>query len=288
MPTTFHVVNFKNVTINWLTGINATATPIGYVNPYNGVQPADPSVVPAGTAEFATISAAPNLSAKLSSAGGGISQLASSVPPTTPASAASIAAITFARLFTTGQVAIIDVDASTTGGGGAIILDSLSSSAGVGNIVKAFSFKIPFSLGTLSLSASLANRLIDLWCGGSTVVPQMGINTNGVCALQLYTGAAPATADAPATGTLLASISIGATNIYAAASGGAAALASTPSALASGTGTAGYARLVKTYGGITFTIQGSIGTAATDFVVDTITLTSGVTTVTLTQATISL
>lgn len=288
MATTFHVINFKNKTIDWLTGISSLVTPFGYVVPYNGVQPADPSVVPVGTAEFSSYSYGPNINTKMSAAGGGISQLATYVQPTTPAQAASVSTLTFARLYTTGGVAVVDVDASLSGGGGAIILDSLTSAAGIGNIVQAFSFKMPLALSTVMLSASLANRLVDLWCGASSTVPQLGINTNGASALLLYTGAAPATADAPATGTLLASINIGASNIWAAASGGAAALAATPSAVAVGTGTAGYARLVKTYGATIYTLQGSIGTAATDFVVDTVTLTSGVTTVTLTQATISL
>jgi hypothetical protein len=288
MATTFHVTNFKNKTIDWLTGINSSVTPLAYVVPYNGVQPADPSVVPAGTAEFSSYSYGPNMNTKLSAAGAGISQLATYVPPTTPSQAAAVSTLTFARIYTTGGVAVVDVDVSLSGGGGALILDSLTSTVAVGNTVRAFSFKIPFTSGTIALSASLANRLVDMWCGASSTIPQLGINTNGASNLLLYSGAAPATADAPATGTLLATIGIGASNIWAAASGGAAALAATPSALASGTGTAGYARLVKTYGAVTYTLQGSVGTAATDFVVDTVTLTSGVTTVTLTQATISL
>jgi hypothetical protein len=289
MATTFHVVNFKNKTLDMLTGVSASTTPIGYVVPYNGVQPADPSVAPAGTAEFASYSYGPNLNTRMAASGGGISQLSAYTQPTTPAQAASVATLTFARIYTTGGVAILDCPASTTGGGGSIILDSLTSSAGVGNVVQAFSLKMPINNGgTLMLSASLMDRLVDIWGGGSSVVPQMGVNTNGAVGLYLYSGAAPATADAPATGSLLATISFGGTNTWNAASGGGASLAATPSATASGTGTVGYARLIKTYGANTFTIQGSVGTTATDFVINTTALTSGVTTVTLTEATISL
>lgn len=289
MATTFHVVNFKNKTLDMLTGVTATATPIYYVNPYNGVQAADPSVTPAGTFEFAAPTSGPNLNTKMSAAGGGISQLATYVQPTTPASALSVSALTTARLFTSGSAALIDVVASLSGGGGGIILDSLTSSAGVGNTVQAFSLKFPFNNGgTLSMSASLVDRMVDLWGGAATVVPEMGKNTNGACALLIYSGTAPATADAPATGSLLASISVGSTNAWNAASGGACSLAATLSATASGTGTAGYARLVKNYGALTYTIQGSVGTAATDFTINTTALTSGVTTVSLTEATITL
>ena len=289
MATTFHVVNFKNPTINMLTGVTASTTPLGYVVPYNGTQPADPSVTPAGTAEFASYSYGPNLNGRMAASSGGISQLGAYTPPTTPANALSVTTITFARLYTTSGTPVLDCPASIAGGGGSIILDSLTSSAGVGNIVQAFVLKLPFNNGgTLSFSATLVDRLVDIWGGASTVVPQMGVNTNGAVALYLYTGTAPATADAPATGSLLGTISFGGTNVWAAASGGGAALASTPSATASGTGTVGYARLVKTYGTLTFTIQGSCGTAATDFTINTTALTAGVTTVTLTEATISI
>lgn len=289
MATTFHTVNFKNKTIDMLTGVTASATPIYYVNPYNGAQAADPSLAPAGSFEFAAPTSGPNLNTKLSAAGGGIATLATNVPPTTPANALSTAAITTARLYTSSSAALIDVVASTTGGGGGMILDSLTASAGIGSIVQAFSLSLPFNNGgTLSMSASLVDRLVDLWTGASSVVTELGKNTNGASALLIYSGSAPATADAPATGSLLATISFGGTNIWNAASGGAASLAATVSALASGTGTAGYGRLIKTYGTNVYTLQGSIGTAATDFVINTTALTAATTTVSLTECTISI
>lgn len=289
MATTFHVVNFKNKTIDLLTGISSSATPIFYVNPYNGAQAADPSAAPAGAFEFAAATSGPNLNTQMSSSGGGISQLATPKGPTTPANALSTSSITTARLFTTSSAALIDVVASTSGGGGGIILDSLNANAGVGSIVQAFSLKLPLNNGgTFSMNAALVDRLVDLWGGAASQTPLMGINTSGTSAFQVWTGSAPASADLPATGTLLLTTNLGGTNIWAAASGGAAALASNPASTAVGTGTAGYARLTKTFGNFTFIMQGSVGTAATDFVISTTALTSGVTSVSLNEATISI
>lgn len=289
MATTFHVTNFKNKTLDMLTGVSTATTPIGFVNFYNGAQPADPSVAPVGAAEFAAIGNGPNMSTRLSSAGSGVSQLSTPTGPTTPSGAAGVASISFARIYTTGQVPIIDTVATLVGGGGGIIIDSLTSVAGVGNIINAFSVKMPSSLGTVFFSQSLADRLADLWGGGSTTTPNMGNITGGGSTLTIYTGAAPASADAPATGTVLAVYNMTATNLWAAAVGGASALnGAGPSVLASGTGTAAYYRFVKTNGLFTFTIQGTVGTAAADLIVNTTAITSGVTNVQITDATISI
>lgn len=289
MATTFHTTNFKNLFINLLTGISTSPTPIAYANPYNGAQAADPSATPAGTFVWASYASAPNMNTHLSFAGQGISQLVNRRPPTTASSAGTVSTITTARLFGTGGQALIDVTATLSGGGGGIILDTLNSVAGVGVVVDAFAFKLPLNNGgTLSFNAALADRMVDLWCGNSSTVPEMGKNTNGQCVFNVYTGAAPASADLPATGTLLLSTALGGTNIWASAAGGSAALASNPTSTAVGTGTAGYARLIKSYGAFTFIIQGSVGTAATDFVVSTDALTSGVTSVALNEATISI
>ena len=289
MSTTFSVTAFKNQTINMLTGFTASATPMGYINFYNGTQAVDPSTTPTGTLEFASYSSAPGISAQMSSSGGGVSQLSVLRGPTTPASALTCSSITTARIYNTSGTAVIDTTATAAGGGGGVIIDSVNAVAGVGSTVQAFSFKLPLNNGgTMSMNATLVDRMVDLWTGAASVVPEMGKNTNGQCLLQLYSGSAPASADLVATGTLLASIPLGSTNIWATAAGGAAALSSFPSVTAVGTGTVGYARLVKSYGAFTFIIQGSAGTAATDFVVSTVSLTSGVTSVALNEATISI
>lgn len=289
MATTFHVTNFKNLLINMLTGISASPTPIGFINPYNGAQAVDPSAAPAGTFVFASVANAPNLSGNLSFSGQGISQLTTQRAPVSAAGAATVSTITSARIFTTGQVAIIDVVASLSGGGGGVILDTLNSVAGIGAIVQAFSLKLPLNNGgTFSMNAALVDRLVDLWGGNSSTVPELGKNTSGQCLFNVYSGAAPASADLPATGTLLLSTVLGSTNIWAAAAAGSATLSSFPASTAVASGTAGYARMIKSFGAFTFIMQGSVGTAATDFVISTTALTSGVTSVSLNEATISI
>lgn len=291
MPTTFHVVNFKNKTLDNFTGVSASTTPMAYVIPHNGVQPADPSTAPAGTAEFATATDAPSVFGKMSAAGSGITQLSTPAGPTTPAGAVAVSGLTFARIKSSANNPLIDTTVSLAGGGGGVILDSLTSAAGVGNSVQALALKMPSSLGTLLLSQSLADRLADIWGGASTTTPNLGTNTGGSSVINQYSGAAPATADAAATGTLLATYTLGATNLWAAAVGGSAALnGAGPAATASATGTASYFRLVKTNGAFTFTLQGSVGTVsgASDMLLNTVTLTSGVTSVQITDFTISI
>lgn len=289
MATTFATVAFKNQTINMLTGVTASPIPLGAVVPYNGSQAADPSSVISGSVVFSSYGSAPNISTHMSAAGGGISQLTNSRQPVTPASALTVSALTFARIYNTSGQACIDASVSAAGGGGSVILDSIDSVAGVGVIVQAFSLKLPLNNGgSLSMNAALVDRLVDLWCGNATVVPEMGKNTNGQCLFRVYSGAAPTSADLPPTGTLLLSTALGGTNIWATASGGSSALVSNPASTALATGTAGYARLVKSYGALTYIIQGSVGTAATDFVISTVDLTSGVTSVALNEATISI
>jgi hypothetical protein len=290
MPTTFHVANFKNATLNQLTGNSGSTTPISNVVPYNGVQPADPSATPAGTACYASYSYGPNMNTKISAAGGGVAQLSTPVAPANAAQAAAVSTLTFARIYSS-SLPIIDTVVSLAGGGGGIILDSLTSNIGIGNNVTAFAIKMPNLLGTLSLSQSLADRLADMWGGGSSVTPNMGNTTGGACGITLYSGTAPSSADVPATGSVLAAYTISATNLWATAVGGASALAAAgPTVTASGTGTAGYFRMVKTNGAFTFTIQGTVGvtSGASDMILNTVALVSGVTSVQITDLTISI
>ncbi len=288
MATTFHVTNFKNKLLDMLTGVSASGTPFGYVNFYNGAQPADPSVTPVGAAEFSSVSYGPNINTRMGSAGQGVTQLATPTAPSTPAQAAGVSSLSFARLFTTSQTPLMDVVVTTAGGGGGMIIDSTTSTAGVGTTITAFSFKIPTNLGTIYLSQSLADRLADLWGGAASVTPNMGNITGGGCSMFIYSGSAPANADAPATGSLLATFNMTSTNLWAAASGGASALnGAGPTVTASGTGTAAYFRMVKSNGLFTFTMQGTVGTASADILLNTTALTSGVTSVQIVDATIT-
>ena len=295
MATTFATVAFKNKTIDLLTGVSTSGTPIGGIIPfYQATQPADPSTAITGSPSYlvANYASAPQCTSNMSTSSGGVSQLTNSRAPVTPANALTVANMNYARIFNTSGTALIDCSVSASGGGGAVIIDNVNCSAGVGNILTGFSLKLPATNGsTLRLNGLLVNRMVDLWTGvQTTAVPYMGKDTSGACALMLYSGSAPSSADDAATGTLLAQLNIS-TQIWGTAAGGAAALIQTPTAFAVGTGTIGYARLVKTYtGGITFVIQGSVSTTTntSDFVLNTLSTTSGVTAVTLTEATISI
>jgi hypothetical protein len=290
MATVFDAIGFKKKTLDMFTGLTSVST-LAYIVPYNGTQPADPSTAPAGTAAYPSYSYGNYILTKMSAAGGGVSQLSSPAAPQSPANAVTAASLTFARIYTSGGVPVIDTPVSLAGGGGGVILDSLTSNVGAGMNVIAFSLKMPSSLGTLLLSASLADRLVDMWVVNSTVAPNLGTITGGGSAIMLYSGAAPATADAPATGTLLATFNMTGTNLWAAAVGGAAALAAAgPTVTAAGTGTAGYFRMQKTNGAFTFTMQGSVGTisGASDMILSTLALTSGTTSVQITDFTISI
>jgi hypothetical protein len=290
MPTTLHVTNFKNKFIDMLTGVSAAATPFGFVNYFNGAQPADPSVAPVGAAVFAAIGNGPGLAARMAAAGGGITQLAAPTAPTTPAGAAGVAGITFARIYTTGQAPLIDTTCTVAGGGGGVIIDNATSTAGVGPTLQALGFQIAQSLGTLGFSMSLANRMADIWGGANATTPNLGNTTGGSSQVLLYSGAAPASADLPATGTLLATYNMTATNLWAAAVGGSAALnGAGPSVVATATGTAAYYRFVKNNGTYVFTMQGTVGTVAgaSDMILSATNLVAATTNVQITDATIS-
>lgn len=297
MATTFHVTNFKNVVLDWLTGRSSTAAyPIYYINFYNGAQPADPSTTPVGSAEFASVANGPYLVGKFTAAdNNGVGFLNASTGPSSASGAASVASLTFARAYNNSSNATMDIPIGTTASAGVgMVVDSLSSSAGVGTTITTFSIKMPRNNGgTLWLSLSLAKRLVDLVTNvisASTAnIPQMGINTNGACTLTVYSGSVPADADTPiTTQTALCTFSVGASNIWAAATGGSAGMSITLSSSAAlATGTATFARLVKTNGSMTYTIQGSAGAAGSDFVIGTTSIVAG-NTYTLTDAVITL
>ena len=290
MATTFHVLNFKNRTLNYISGTVTATNPVQYVQAWNGAQPADPSVTPAGATEFPTPNNGPALNGKMSAAGGGLSTLTTNAAPGVPANAVAVSGLTFARIFDTGVNPIIDTTATLVNGGGGIILDSLTSPVGVGNTVTAFSLKMPSGLNTLLLSQALVNRLVDLWCTAATVTPQFGSNVGGTSAITLYSGAIPASADAAA-GTVLATYNMTATQLWGAAAGSGMSLAAAgPAVTASATGTATYFRMTKTLGAVILVFQGTVGTlsGASDMILNTVALTSGVTSVQITDFTISI
>lgn len=283
-------INAKNELINLLTGYSGTRnySYLTYGVPYNGLQPADPSVTPVGSAAApGSYSYGYTLSGAMTAAAGGISSLAAPKAFSQPSYAAGLGALTFVRFYC-NSYPMLDVPVSLNGGGGGAILASLTSVVGIGVSLDKFSIKIAQSLGTLSINAPLANRLVDWLTYNATAMLYMGINTSGTCVLDIYSGAPPASADDAATGTKLASITIGGTQLWGSASGGSAALVVSPSVTSLASGTIGYARLKKTLGSVDYIIQGTAGTSGTDFVLNTATTVDTSTTVQLTAATLSI
>lgn len=102
---------------------------------------------------------------------------------------------------------------------------------------------------------------------------ETGTGTGAV--LRIRSGAQPATCATADSGTLLATITL-ASDWAAAASGGTKAFSGLPvtDASADGTGTAAHFRLYAS-DGTTCHCQGSVGTAATDLIVDSVSFTAG-------------
>ena len=94
----------------------------------------------------------------------------------------------------------------------------------------------------------------------------------------IYSGAAPANADAAATGTILAQLTCSATSAGAPTDTGSAARltfnAITSDSSADATGTAGYFRILTQSGG-TVVSQGTCGTSGTDMILNTVSITAG-------------
>ena len=104
-------------------------------------------------------------------------------------------------------------------------------------------------------------------------------STNGTsCALEIRTGAQPANCAAASSGTILATINLPTDWMAAAASGSKAIAGTWQDASADGTGTAAHFRIYNsqaTKDGTTCFMQGSVGTSATDMIVDSVSFTAG-------------
>lgn len=276
MPTTFSTTDFLN---HIVVAIHDSWTPpyqsAYYAEPYSGAQPSGPSATPAGE----LLVAVNTLIVGFNAPSGGVSQLAA--PAASNATATST--VGFVRIKNAQPLPTIDVSVGLAGSGAGCILSSLSTSIGNPITITNLDVKMPYDAGgTLKLNSAVVDQLVKMVTGSPAgTALQMGINGS----IQVYSGAAPADANMAATGVLLATIPTGATTPWATTTvnGGACALATSISAAASTTGTAGYVRWTK---GL-YTIQGSVGTVGADFVLDSVSLVSGVS-VTLTEATITL
>lgn len=281
MATTF-LTGFKNAMLSRLTGVSVAYYVFGSAN-FGTSQPADPSGG-AGSTVFSSAGQMPNIQAANWTVADNTATayLSQAQAPVTPASAAAVTGLTFMRIMDTyGSYGIIDTPIGLTAAPGVgAVVNTLNSSAGVGVTVMAMSFQMPrFNGVTLYLSLTLAQCLVDMATGKSSVFPYMGINTNGACTVTVYSGTVPADADASiTTQTPLCVFTCGASNIWGTASGGSLPMNGTlTSAPATATGTATFARMVKvnTTTGKTYVIQGSVGGPGTDFVIGTTSVVSG-------------
>ncbi len=272
MTTTFSVA-FKNRTLDTLTGRASTQYSLGYLSGYAGSILADPTT---SASLLTSYSNGGNLSGFMSQSAGGVSAM--SVARSTSTSTTGMV-LGCARVFDAIGTAVIDTTASLAGGGGGVIVPTLTVSTGVAFQFNQFSLKLPNNLGTVFLNDPLRDALVN-----AHAVSAVNIAALSSATINVYSGMPPASANAAATGTLLWTASTqagGAT--WNSASGGAAGLAATLAAAAVGGSatTATYLRITKG----AYCLQGTVGTSGADFIFDSVTMTSG-TTYTLLDATL--
>jgi hypothetical protein len=272
MATTFSSTYFRNPIVNGIIGSTPVNALCYYIDFYSGSQPASPDITPSGTQLASNIV----LNGNYSAPSGGVCTL--SAPVTGTASASGT--IGFARISDASGYPVIDTTVGLSGSGAGCIVSSTSVTSGGTITILNLDIKMPYDNGgSLKLNSDVVNRLAAMAAGIDGTAMQMGISG----AVKIYSGTPPANADIAPTGTLLATIPTGATSPWSAASGGTATLLSNLSANASATGTAGYARWEKGQ----FVIQGSVGTSNANFILNTLSLTSG-SPVTLTEASVTL
>lgn len=278
---------FKNNILNWITGAtapsNATLT---HVLLYSGASPGNPATTPAGSPVWSATSFATGIpiGTFMTAAGEGVSELSA----TRVLSATNtVPSVTLARLGNSFvDVGYVDTDCAASGA--SVTVTAGGSSFGSSYGISAMSIRLPLTLGTVLLSPSLVNRLIDNLTAVNSGVLNFGISTSGTSSFEIYGGTAPATAEDTPPSAAICTITIGASQVFTAAASGSTSLAAVQSATASGNGTATYARWKKTIGSIVYTIQGSVGTSGTDFILNTTSFSAGVTSVQLTDATMTM
>lgn len=177
------------------------------------------------------------------------------------------------------------VDSITAGlTGPEIILDTAAiTGPGTPSSLQSMALYMPKTVGTVSLNLEFRNRILDFITGKNfTAKSSSGSNI----ILYMWGGSAP-DPDVALPGSPLVTFSQPNQPGWAASSGGAVALSATVTALAGGTGTLAWGALILGASN-SHVLVGSVGTAGTDFIVNTTSVTSGVTNVQLTGATITL
>ena len=264
MGTTF-AVSFKNKALDTLTGRANSNYVLYYTCFYAGSLVADPTTTvttnPTGYSSGAIING------YMSQSAGGVSAM--SVPRSTPAGSTTAGVMGCARFFDGQGTPLIDTTISLAGGGGGVIVPTLTASASMAFQMNQFSLKLPNNLGTVYLNDALRDALINALCVTAANVAALSSAT-----INVYTGTPPTSANAPATGTLLWTATTAASGAsWNSAGGGAANLVSSIAAAAiAGVGaTATYARIVKG----SYVLQGTVGVTGADFLFDSVTMTSG-------------
>lgn len=274
MPTTFAPA-YKNKLIDSLTGRASTTNVLRYIRPYDGAQPADPTATPVGVSAYTAVTSAIDVNGIMSNAGVGVTQLAA---PKAASANTTTGTLTFARIYDAAQVAMVDCTVGLSGSVG-VILDLAAASSGANLTATGFTYKIPQSLGTVFLNTDLVNALAQ-----AMFVTAANVALCTSTTMIMYSGTAPASADAPLSGnTALVTFTFGATSPWTTAVAGSATMTPNLQAVASATGTGTFVRIVKG----SLVLQGTAGTTATDFLFDTVAITSG-NTITFNEATISL
>lgn len=254
--------NLANATLDWLVK-NGTA-PSGL-----GVQPSHVSIYNASDAGLTAVAATWSAVSAGKSAGSTSSFSISAAGP-----------VTYARLtgsattFTRSEALTV----GTAGSGADVIMTSLAASTT--STITDCSVGVLGASGTLSANLALRDVMTKLMLGKTTSSTERLVVTTGTSApnrakLRLYSGSAPASAEAAATGTLLWEAEVLDTNFNTVATGETGLTASLTTN-ASATGTVGYARLVRDNSTTVYTLQMAVATdASADVQVDSLSATSG-------------
>jgi hypothetical protein len=216
-------------------------------------------------------------SGSYASAAGGIAELNAPINQDSSAGSPS-GTLTFIKLWNQNfGFGAFDCAVGVAGSGQEAILNSLVANSGSSGLtLENLDFRLMPS-GDMKANEALLNAMLNT-LASSGAAPNMG----GSGTIKVYSGSAPSSAEDAPTGTELISFAT-TTSSWNAASGRSAALASALNATAGATATAGYARWTKG----SYTIQGSIGTSGTTFLIDDVNIVNG-NSFNLTGATISL
>lgn len=221
---------------------------------YAGSAPSLPSDTPAGTQLYASTSGGLAGGTTWTAPADGEMQLASTLGYT----AANTGTAGFVRLAesTTVTSGVFDLTASVAAGGGDVILASLSLNSAQAFSITNMSISVAKSVGNCFFNVALRNAILNKLKNVGAAGSQLGYNTGAT--LKLYSGSAPADADAALGGgnTELWTANMS-TTTFNAAGGASIGLSASISANGVATGTATFFRLA--YNGLV--IQGDVTTS---------------------------